>query len=155
MGNKTIHIYQPKENEKKLFYSGNNEKIEEACIGHLRIDFGFGKEFRHSWWQHNGETENKLNTQPFKETLDRVIDSFRKNLLKNREYMGVFLSQLPTIQLDSYQGFKAECDGYVFFIRCDPAPGTYNCFCYCYDKALLEQAMTEQENNNDIDIGGM
>lgn len=153
MHSKRIMITKPEKNEQELFYS--ESKAEAACIGHLRIDFGKGNEFRSTWWPHKGETEGGLNDAGFKETISHVVDIMRNHILRDRNCMGVYLKTLPTEQLDDWQGFKAECSGYDFYVRCKPQAGDYDCYCYCYDKELLEQAMSGQTEADDIEMGGM
>ena len=153
MHSKRIMITKPEKNEHELFYS--ESKAEAACIGHLRIDFGKGDEFWSTWWPHKGETESELNDAEFKETIDHVINTFRKHLLQDRNSMGSYLKRLPTEKIGEWQGFKAECNGYNFYVRCKPQAGDYDCYCYCYDRELLEQAMSGQAETYDIEMGGM
>ena len=153
MHSKRIMITKPEKNEQELFYS--ESKAEAACIGHLRIDFGKGNEFWSTWWPHKGETEGGLNDAGFKETISHVVDIMRNHIFRDRNSMGVYLKTLPTEQLGDWQGFKAECSGYDFYVRCKPQVGDYDCYCYCYDKDLLEQAMSGQDETDDIEMGGM
>ena len=150
MHSKRIMITKPEQNEHKLFYSSDGEQ-KKALIGHLRIDFGSGDEFWHSWW---GEHE-EMNDDEFSDTLDHIFRTMRKHIFKNRDSMKAYLKKLPTEQIDDWQGFKAECSGYDFYLRCNTAQGNYDCYCYCYDKELLEQAMSKQNETEDIEIGGM
>ena len=150
MHSKRIMITKPEQNEHKLFYSSDGEH-KKALIGHLRVDFGSGDEFWHSWW---GEHE-EINDDEFSDTLDHIFRTMRKHIFRDRESMRVYLKNLPTGQLDESQGFKAECNGYDFYIRCNPNPGNYDCYCYCYEKELLEQAMSGQDESDDIEMGGM
>ena len=154
MSSRTIKIYSPDESEKKLFYSDDREKTDNACVGHLRIDFGTGKEFWHSWWPHNGETKFGLNNEKFKETLEHVIYALRGSLLNSRRSMEDNLGKMPASELNDWKGLKVECEGYDFYLRCKPMPGNYDCYCYCYDKQMLEQALQE-EQNEDIQMGEM
>ena len=96
-----------------------------------------------------------MNDAEFKETLDHVINTFRKHLLQDRNSMGSYLKRLPTEKIGEWQGFKAECNGYNFYVRCKPQAGDYDCYCYCYDRELLEQAMSGQAETDDIEMGGM
>ena len=42
-----------------------------------------------------------------------------------------------------------EANG-IYYLRCKPQPGDYDCYCFCYEREMLEQAMaedmTEEEN---------
>lgn len=117
-------------NQKEMFYSSNND--EHRCIGHVRIDFGRGKEFYHTWWPHSA---HDVNTNLFSEDLCRVVDTLRKNLLKNLSEMRKFISynSAPKIGNDSY-GYYVGTEQYEYYIRCIPVPGNYNCYIYCYAK---------------------
>ena len=42
-----------------------------------------------------------------------------------------------------------------FFLRCAPQAGDYDCYCYCYDRGLLEQAMTHGEDMSEEENIGM
>ena len=69
--------------EAGLFYAQTPERDEElGAIGHVRIDFGYhGREgFYHTWWPRGPE---ELNTQEFREELDRVVNDLRKGVLKD------------------------------------------------------------------------
>ena len=105
MDSKRITITRPEKNERELFFSGN--KAESACIGHLRIDFGSGDEFWHSWWGKHEE----MNDAEFSDTLDHLFRTMRKHIFKDRDSMKAYLKKLPTEQIDDWQGFKAECSG--------------------------------------------
>ena len=101
MHSKRIMITKPEQNEHKLFYSSDGEH-KKALIGHLRVDFGSGDEFWHSWW---GEHE-EMNDDEFSDTLDHIFRTMRKHIFRDRESMRVYLKNLPTGQLDESQGFK-------------------------------------------------
>ena len=59
-----------------------------GAIGHVRIDFGnSGNEFWHTWWPRGSE---ELNTSPFKEDLQQVMNRLREDVLKNRSAMERF-----------------------------------------------------------------
>lgn len=145
--------------EEKLFYSCNDEGIKAAHVGHLRLDFGSGKQFYGTWFENNTE----LNDQAFKDEQNMVINSLRSTLLKNRETMSEFIQEHESLDLgDRGNGFKVQTDSNVFYLRCFPKAGEYDCYCHCYDRELLEQAMGQtdgedmvEEENSDIMMGGM
>lgn len=116
--------------DEELFYSGNSR--EGGCVGHLRGDFGRGDEFWTTWWPHNED----LNTQPFKDELNPLVNQLRPNMLKNRARMYKYLADHPVKPLEkalsrSY-GYRVLTERYEFYIRCMPEPGDYNFYIYCY-----------------------
>ena len=57
---------------------------EQACIGHLRGDFGRGTEFWTTWWDKHEELKN----QDFQNELGDLVNTLRKNgPLKNLSAM--------------------------------------------------------------------
>ena len=55
-----------------LFFSQDEAADNQnGCIGHLRGDFGSGRQFYTTWWPHQGD---RLNGAAFKEDLQRVVD---------------------------------------------------------------------------------
>lgn len=52
-----------------LYFSRSEEQDKSAgCVGHLRGDFGSGKQFYTTWWPHQ---QDALNTPEFKADIDR------------------------------------------------------------------------------------
>lgn len=138
--------------ESALFYSGSPPVISEACAGCVRVDLGRGKEFWHTW--HGNHEE--LNDAEFKEDLQTVIDGLRNNLLKDRSSMQAYCSANDALKLGESYGFKAETESHVFYLRCFPCTGNYDCYCYGYEKCLLEQAMTEGPSEDmNQEMGGI
>lgn len=131
--------------EEKLFYSCDDEGIKAARVGHLRLDFGSGKEFYGTWF----EGSAGLNDQAFKDNQNMVINSLRNTLLKNREAMSDYIREHDSLDLGGRgDGFKVQTDSNVFYLRCFPKAGEYDCYCYCYDRELLEQAMGQTDDEN-------
>lgn len=145
--------------EEKLFYSCDDDGIKAARIGHLRLDFGSGKQFYGTWFESNAG----LNGQAFKDDQNMVINSLRSTLLKDRDSMSDYIREHDSLDLGNRgNGFKVQTDSNVFYLRCFPKAGEYDCYCYCYDRELLEQAMGQsddedmaEEENSDITMGGM
>lgn len=48
-----------------MFYSDCDPALRNACVGHLRMDFGSDNEFYSSWW----ENRDDLNDSAFKAEL--------------------------------------------------------------------------------------
>lgn len=119
-------------NSEELFYS--NSPREQECIGHLRADFGSGKEFFSSWWSHGG---NAHNDSTFRKELNALLKELRKDILKDRAHMRRYMSKQPGLLLERNpmtRGYRIITDKYEYFLRCAPAPGCYDAHLYCYLK---------------------
>ena len=69
--------------EAGFFYALPPEKDKElGVVGHVRIDFGRGgrEGFYHTWWPRGPK---ELNTQEFRDELDKVVNDLRKGVLKD------------------------------------------------------------------------
>ena len=128
--------------QKSMFYSDCEPSLRNACVGHLRMDFGSGNEFYSSWF---GSRED-LNDSAFKADLQEVVNELRKDgLLKNRREMQRFCDAHQSLNLDESCGFSVETDSHLFLLRCRPERGNYDCYCYCYDKRELLLAQEQRE----------
>lgn len=59
-----------------LYFSRSEEQDKSAgCVGHLRGDFGSGKQFYTTWWPHQ---QDALNTPEFKADIDRTVNWLRE-----------------------------------------------------------------------------
>ncbi|HOP10220.1 MAG TPA: hypothetical protein PK629_01880 [Oscillospiraceae bacterium] len=118
-------------------YSDDSKDAERGLVGHLRGDFGGGKEFWTTWWPHN---DDKLNTQSFKTELDAVVNWLRQdfgplNNLRSMEGFCKLREDRAKVQasLPAY-GFQIEMPEHQYFLRCNPSCGDYNFYLYCADK---------------------
>lgn len=128
--------------QKSMFYSDCEPALQNACVGHLRMDFGSGNEFYSLWF---GSRED-LNDSAFKADLQEVVNELRKDgLLKNRREMQRFCDAHQSLNLDESCGFSVETDSHLFLLRCRPERGNYDCYCYCYDKRELLLAQEQRE----------
>lgn len=135
-----INITAAEKNEEKLFYACDEDGIMAAKIGHMRLDFGSGSQFYSSWF----DTSNGLNDDNFKAEFNKVVDVLRRDLLKDRSAMGKYIREHSSLDLgDRGNGYKVQTDEHAYYLRCKPQPGDYECYCYCYERDLLEQAMHE------------
>jgi hypothetical protein len=120
--------------ETLLFYSNPEKDKELGCIGHLRGDFGHkGKEFWHSWFDHQSE----LNTPEFKADIASVMERLKKDLLKNYGSMANYCYQHREARMEGaiypeMYGFRLNTDHYRYYIRCSLQMGDYNFYVYCY-----------------------
>ena len=133
--------------EAGLFYSELDKAQDEALgtVGHIRMDFGSGgKEFWHTWWPHN---EDRFNTPEFKAELQEFVDALRANgPLKNLSEMSSYCYQNGgTITADGHNyGYIADTEHYRYCLRCNPTPGEYQGYLYCYDKRQQRMASEEK-----------
>lgn len=128
--------------QKSLFYSDCKPTLRNACIGHVRMDFGRGNEFWTTW---RGNRED-MNNGEFKAELDDVVNSLREDgLLKSRREMQRVCGNNPGLPLGEGHGFSVETDNHLFLFRCQPGQG-YDCYLYCYNKQKLELAQSQMQD---------
>ena len=72
-----IDFYSVNDSSLHDLYFSRSEEQDKAtgCIGHLRGDFGSGKQFYTTWWPHQ---HNTLNTPEFKADIDRTVNWLRE-----------------------------------------------------------------------------
>lgn len=84
----------------RLYAYNQSSQLEgqTGCIGHLRGDFGAGKEFYTSWFDHRREYK----TDEFKAELDEVVNTLREKngLLCTRDSMTRFCYQNPEAEFE-------------------------------------------------------
>ena len=115
-----------------------------GCIGHLRGDFGSGKQFFTTWWPHQNDV---LNTPGFKADIDRTVNWLREQpnsplhdlnamqfcYKRYRNSCEIKNAVLPSC------AFLVESKQYVYMLRCTPTKGDYNFYMYCYQRAAFEK----------------
>lgn len=135
-----FEVTAAEKNEEKLFYACDEDGIMVAKIGHMRLDFGSGRQFYGTWFGNNSE----LNDDEFKAEFNEMTKLLRNDLLKDRSAMGKYIREHSSLDLgDRGNGYKIQTDEHAYYLRCKPQPGDYECYCYCYERDLLEQAMHE------------
>lgn len=128
-----------------LCYSQTEEQDKVAgCIGHLRGDFGSGKQFFTTWWPHQNDM---LNTPEFKADIDRTVNWLREqpdSPLRDFDTMKrccTYYQRSCAIKdaiLPSC-AFLVESKQYVYMLRCTPTKGDYNFYMYCYQRDTFEK----------------
>lgn len=141
--------------EEPLSFSSGVE--EQACIGHLRGDFGCGTEFWTTWWDH----QEALKDQAFKDELDEVVNALRKDgPLKDLGSMERFCRDHPKARMSPkagayYYGFRVDTAKHRYYLRFLPRQKNYNFYIYCYKTDKLERAADlppREENMSDKTI---
>lgn len=152
-----LKICVPEESERRFLYTVDEQQIADACVGYLRMDFDSnGNGFHHTWFGQN----NALNGEAFRKEFDEVIGKLRKDLLSGRNGMETFNWYHDGLAVDVWgihgKGYRVETEQNVYYLRCVPQRGDYDCYCYCYDRSLLEQALAaEQEPEETPEMGGL
>ena len=120
-------------------------------MGHLRGDFGSGKQFYTTWWPHQ---HNTLNTPEFKADIDRTVNWLREQpdsplhdlnamqfcYKRYRNSCEIKNAVLPSC------AFLVESKQYVYMLRCTPTKGDYNFYMYCYQRAAFEKYRAQLKN---------
>lgn len=137
-----MEIVPALEEEQIYSYSSIDEEAEQACIGHLRGDFGTnGNEFWTTWWPHKGDPGPECGKDCYEE-LNQVVAALRENgLLKDRATMTKQMRKWSKAVIKSaYSAQIALCietKQQLYYLRCNPLKGDYNFYLYMYDKPLL------------------
>ena len=133
-------------------YSQSEEQDKTTgCIGHLRGDFGSGKQFYTTWWPHQAD---RLNTPEFKADIDRTVNWLREQpdsplhdlnamqfcYKRYRNSCEIKNAVLPSC------AFLVESKQYVYMLRCTPTKGDYNFYMYCYQRAAFEKYRAQLKN---------
>ena len=129
----------------RLYAYNQSSQLEgqTGCIGHLRGDFGAGKEFYTSWFDQRREYK----TDEFKTELDEVVNTLREKngLLCTRDSMTRFCYQNPEAEFEgnycAEYGFKVQTPQHTYMLRCNPNYGDYNFYLYAYVARFLEHHM--------------
>lgn len=145
-GKDVISLFTIDADKHDLLFSRENADRKNGCVGHLRGDFGSGKQFYTTWWPHQ---DDRLNTEPFKADIDRVVNWLREEggPLHDLSSMEFFCriheknASVPEAMLKSC-GFSIDTNHYQYMLRCTPVKGNYNFYIYCYDKDAREKERT-------------
>lgn len=137
-----------------LYFSRSEEQDKiVGCVGHLRGDFGSGKQFYTTWWPHQAD---RLNTPKFKADIDRTVnwlqeqpdsplrdfDTMKRCCDRYERSCTIKQAALPSC------GFMVKTKRYVYMLRCTPIKGDYQFYIYCYQRKPFEKARKEQQRND-------
>ena len=139
MSDERYPLLEAATDEEPLSFSSGVE--EQACVGHLRGDFGSGTEFWTTWWDH----QEALKDQAFKDELDEVVNALRKEgPLKGLSSMERFCRSHPQARMSPragayYYGFQVDTAKHRYYLRFLPLRNNYNFYIYCYKTDKLER----------------
>ena len=150
----TIRAMTP--DEKKYSYTTDAETLRAtSCIGHLRGDMDRdGDGFFTSWDDHTPEK----NDAAFKSEFDAVINTLRFDedyggLLKSRGSLAAYAYSHPVCSYVDGRGtfgVRADTAGHAYLLRCDPNPGVYNFYVYCYERGALDRQLAADRTASDV-----
>ena len=141
-----------------LYFSRSEEQDKTVgCVGHLRGDFGSGKQFYTTWWPHQ---HNTLNTPEFKADIDRTVNWLREqpdSPLRDFAAMNRCCDRYGrTCAIKSAMfpscGFMVKTKQYVYMLRCTPIKSDYQFYIYCYQRKPFEKAQKEQQKGDRLQV---
>ena len=90
----------------------------------------------------------ELNTQEFRDELDKVVNDLRKGVLKDlpsmRRYCYGSKGAIAGGSCCQNYGFTLETGRYLYRLRCNPIEGDYQCYLSCFDKQAQQMGLTEK-----------
>lgn len=143
MSDKPYVFLEMGEDEEDLLFTTALQ--DQACIGHLRGDFGRGTEFWTTWWDQHME----LMGQEFQDELDELVNTMRKDgPLKDLQTMQRFCWSHPQAQMSpqagfEYYAFRIDTACHRYYLRFFPVRGNYNFYIFCYRTDKFEQGLPQ------------
>ena len=150
MSDKKYSFLEIERDEEQLAFSTGGQ--EQACVGHLRGDFGSGTEFWTTWWEHQEE----LKSQDFKDELDSLVNTLREDgPLKDLRSMERFCREHPQARMSPESGsddycFRIDTARRCYYLRLLPRRGDYNFYIYCYQTDKLERAAPQMPKGEPV-----
>ena len=134
---KELKIRPLTEEERKYTYAQSTQLDgQTGNIGYLRGDFGSGGNDFFTTWTDKWE---RYRTDIFGVELDGVVNALRSpeyGLLESRAVMTDYVREHPDslfgADRGAVAGFRVDTEEHAYLIRCNPVPGDYNFYCYCY-----------------------
>lgn len=118
---------------------------QTGSIGYLRGDFGNEGASFYSMWH---DAHKQWNTDAFRTGLDEAINALRSEeygLLAGRGEMKDYVLKFPDSAFQGNcceeYGFRADKGEHSFLLRCNPAKGDYDFYCFCYVRKWLDGHM--------------
>ena len=128
--------------EQKYTFKQSMQIESQTCqVGYLCGYFEDGG--LHTEWF---DTDERRNGDTFKNDLHSIITALKSpeyGLLADSAGMRKYVRRHPEGKFDRMKhptyGFRVDTDRYAFLIRCHPAQGDYNFYCYGYEKKWLDR----------------
>ena len=120
---------------------------QTSLIGHLRADMGSdGKQFYTGW----ENFDPRRNTPEFRQEFESLIHSLRSKggILSDLKTLGRYCVEHPdgSFQNDRHEyGARIDSDQYAYLLRLNPMKGSYNLYCFCYEKRWLDYHIEQAE----------
>ena len=139
-----LNIREMLPNERDYAYTQSYQLMSQSgCITLMRGDFGNnGKTFYPDY-----EDQIKpYRTEEFAAEFDSVIKEFYKvGILADRDSMLEYCCARPDGRFmgnfSREYGYRVDTEKYTYLLRCIPAPGDNNFYCYAYVSDLLNAHM--------------
>jgi hypothetical protein len=140
--------------EAGLFYALPAEQDAKlGAIGHVRMDFGSGKEFWHTWWPRGDE---ELNSPEFKAELAELVNELResgplRDVSAMYNYCAENDGKIEGGWRQNY-GYVIETERWRYCLRCNPGPGDYQAYLTVFDLRRQEQNMKSEARAQDYGL---
>lgn len=139
-----LNIREMLPNERDYAYTQSYQLMTQSgCITLMRGDFGNGGKTFYPDYEDQIKT---YRTDEFAAEFDSVIKEFYKaGILSGRDSMLEYCCARPDGRFmgnfSREYGYRIDTEKYTYFLRCIPAPGDNNFYCYAYVSDLLNAHM--------------
>ncbi len=139
-----LNIREMLPNERDYAYTQSYQLMSQSgCITLMRGDFGNGGK---TFYPDYEDQIRQYRTNEFAAEFDSVIKEFYKvDILADRDSMLEYCRTRPDGRFmgnfSREYGYRADTEKYTYLLRCIPAPGDNNFYCYAYVSEYLDQHM--------------
>ena len=139
-----LNIREMLPKERDYAYTQSYQLMSQSgCIALMRGDFGNGGR---TFYPDYEDQIKQYRTDEFAAEFDSVIKEFYKvGILADRDSMLEYCCARPDgrfmVNFSLEYGYRVDTDKYTYLLRCIPAPGDNNFYCYAYVSDLLNSHM--------------
>lgn len=139
-----LNIREMLPNERDYAYTQSYQLMSQSgCITLMRGDFGNGGK---TFYPDYEDQIKQYRTDEFAAEFDSVIKEFYKvGILADRDSMLEYCCARPDGRFmgdfSREYGYRVDTEKYTYLLRCIPAPGDNNFYCYAYVSGLLNAHM--------------
>ena len=139
-----LNIREMLPKERDYAYTQSYQLMSQSgCIALMRGDFGNGGR---TFYPDYEDQIKQYRTDEFAAEFDSVIKEFYKvGILADRDSMLEYCCARPDGRFmgnfSREYGYRVDTDKYTYLLRCIPAPGDNNFYCYAYVSDLLNSHM--------------